>query len=367
MQARQLFRFNTARWIVAALLVAALVASSASRMAASQTVSPGSCQAIQSAIDALPPGGGEVIVLAGTYVCDAPIVIDRNNVKLRGEGMATVIRVANGANIPAIIVGQTINEPTTTRRGIQISDLLVDGNRAHQTFECWGGDCDTGPHSVRNNGITLRRVRDVLIENVTTRRARSGGVVVEKGSRRVTIRDLWSYENELDGFAAYETRQSLFTGLHLFNNCFAGVSVDLDFDDNVLSDVSVFRSPSPTIDCPVLEALLAVPSGTVGTVGVFIRDARDNVFRGLRVTNSREHGVFIADAAPPNQPASGNSFFDVVIEDAGRHPLLAGQNAIHVADASCVNTLITGAQLINPSGSCVFQAAPVVQSGVICR
>ncbi len=170
------------------------------------------CLAIQAGIDALPPTGGQVIVHAGTYTCTVPIVIDRDNVDLRGQGPATVLRLADSANSPVLVLGQTTTLPFVTRSNIRVSDLFIDGNRESQTLECWGGPCDTGGlTAIRNNGITLRRVSDVLIERVTVSRARSGGLVSEKGSRRLTVRDFTSFDNHFDGLAAYETEDSTFS------------------------------------------------------------------------------------------------------------------------------------------------------------
>ena len=96
----------------------------------------GLCEAIQNAINVLPPQGGEVFMGPGTFTCTNPVVIDRDNVKLRGSGAGTILRLADGANAPVLIIGQTLNVPTVTRSNITVSDLVIDGNRANQTFEC---------------------------------------------------------------------------------------------------------------------------------------------------------------------------------------------------------------------------------------
>jgi len=133
----------------------------------------GTCANIQAAIDNLPASGGQVVIQAGTYTCSQAIVIDRDNVDLRGQGPPTVLRLADHANLPLLVLGQTLDEPLITRSNIRISDLTLDGNRENQDFECYDGDCGTYP--IRNNGITLRRVSDVLVERVTVTRGQVGG------------------------------------------------------------------------------------------------------------------------------------------------------------------------------------------------
>lgn len=101
----------------------------------------GLCTSIQDAINSLPSQGGEVLIDPGTYMCTNPVVIDRDNVNLRGAGPATILRLADGANAPVLIIGQTLNVPTVTRSNITVSDLVIDGNRANQTLECLRGEC----------------------------------------------------------------------------------------------------------------------------------------------------------------------------------------------------------------------------------
>ena len=299
------------------------------------------CQAIQKAINILPPEGGQVMIRAGTYTCNDPIVIDRDNVALRGEGPATILRLANGANSPVLILGQTTPMPTVTRRNIHVSDLVIDGNRGNQTFECLKGDC-TPTNPLRNNGVTLRRVSDIRIEHVTVFSARSGGLVSELICRRLTVRDFTAFDNHFDGLAGYETEDSTFSGLYLHDNLAAGFSFDIAFNKNVVSDTIITGS---------------------GSVGIFMRDARDNLFHGLQIRNSGQHGIFLAQVdTDATKPAAGNTFSGVIVSGS--------QGAgFRVNDLSCVSNIVTGAQFIGNSGGCISEASPglVLNSGTICR
>jgi len=303
----------------------------------------GDCRPIQQAIDALPSTGGQVIISADTYTCTTPIVIDRDNVTLRGQGPATMLRLADGANAPVLVLGQISTPPTITRNNIQISDLVIDGNRVNQTFECWGGNCGTGGMTdIRNNGITLRRVNDVLIERITVFGARSGGLVTEKGCRRLTIRSFTSFDNHFDGLAAYETEDSVFSDIYLYDNLAAGFSFDIRFNNNLISNVVITNS---------------------GSVGIFMRDSRDNVFYGLEIRNSTQHGVFLAQVdSDTTKPAYGNSFVAVVISNSGG----AG---LRVNDLSCQNNMVSASQLVGNSSGCISEVTPglVISGTVICR
>ena len=232
--------------------------------------------------------------------------------------------------------------PTTTYENISISDLTIDGNKAGQTNECWGGACDTGGLTyIRNNGITVRGASDVQIERVSVFRAKSGGLVTEKGCQRLTVRDFTSAENTFDGIAAYETENSLFSGLHLYENPFAGISLDIRFNNNIITNAILTNN---------------------GKQGIFMRDSRDNLFTEIQIRGSGEQGLFLAQVdTDATKPAAGNTFIGLVVSDLA-------QAGMRVNDLSCVNNLVVGSQFIN-NQVCISEPSPglVEQVGVICR
>lgn len=300
----------------------------------------GNCDAIQMAINALPATGGEISLQAGTYMCYQPIVIDKDNVRLRGQGAATLLRLATGADSPVVVIGQTVPVPTITRRNISIENLTIDGNRTGQHEECWGGLCNTNP--IRNNGITIRRAEDVYIGRVTVYSTRSGGLVSELTSRRLTVRDFTSYDNQYDGLAGYQTEESSFSGIKVHDNLGAGLSFDIGFNHNHLSEITITDNDS---------------------VGVFMRDSHDNLFGSLQVLRNGDHGVFLAQVdADTSKPAAHNLFTGLVVSGS------AGAG-LRVNDASCVGNMVIGGQLSANAGGCISEATPgmVQDLGVLCR
>lgn len=326
---------------LAALLIAATPAAAQVKR---RTVLSGDlvdCPAIQRAIDALPAAGGEVALAARTFTCNAPIVIARNDVTLRGSGPATLLRLADAANAPVIVIGGTEAVPATTYRRIAVMDLAIDGNRRNQSFECFRGDC-TETNALRNNGVSVRRVEDVLVQNVRVTGARSGGLVTELGVRRATVRDFTAADNSFDGLAGYQTEDSVFDGLYLHDNLEAGISLDIQFNNNLIANAVIERT---------------------GKVGVFMRDARDNVFSGMQIRNSGEHGIFIAQVeGRPATAATGNSFVSLVVAKS------AGAG-VRVNDISCVNNLLASSQLIENRDGGVGEVVPglLQRSGVVIR
>jgi hypothetical protein len=277
---------------------------------------------IQQALDLLPESGGEVALPAGTIEVRQPIVLQRDHQTLRGSGNATVLRLADGVNCPVIILGEPVNNPKATVKDLHVSDLFIDGNRSHQQRELWRLHGEGS--EIRNNGITVQKVSDSTVEQVTCARCRSGGLVTTLGVRQLTVRDLTAFDNEFDGLACYQTEDCLFTDLYLHDNPGAGISLDLAFNHNVISN-----------------AVLAA-----NDLGIFMRESCDNQFHNISISNSRHYGVFMAHAETPTengwQPipqteCAHNAFTNLIASHCG-------DAAFRVNDTTCTNNIIVQPQ-----------------------
>lgn len=277
---------------------------------------------IQAALDNLPDSGGEVVLPAGTFAIHQPIVLHRDAQTLCGAGATTILKLADNANCPVIIMGEAVNHPQKTVKNLRVSHLFIDGNRLHQTRELWR---ETGEGSeIRNNGITVQSVSDSTVEAVTCARNRSGGLVTTLGVRRLTVRALEAFDNEFDGLACYLTTDSLFADLNLHDHPGAGISLDLAFNHNVVSNAVL----------------------TANDLGIFMRASWENQFYNVAIRNSRHHGVFMAHAE--TQTATGwgpapktecvyNSFTNLIAMNCGGA-------AFRINNTTCTNNLIIRAR-----------------------
>ncbi|MGA9776641.1 MAG: NosD domain-containing protein [Verrucomicrobiia bacterium] len=277
---------------------------------------------IQRALDLLPESGGEVVLPAGVFTIYQPIVLRRDHQTLRGAGKETILRLADGANCPVIIMGEPVNNPQHTIRYLCVNNLFIDGNRSHQQRELWRLFGEGS--QIRNNGITVQNVTDSVVEHVTCARCRSGGLVTTRGVRRLTVRDLTAFDNEFDGLACYHTEDSLFTELDLHDNPGAGISLDLAFNNNTISN-----------------ALLVA-----NDLGIFMRASRGNKFYNISIQDSRHYGVFMAHAERqtvrgwvpvPRTECVHNAFTNLVASNCGGA-------AFRVNDTTCTNNVIIGAK-----------------------
>jgi hypothetical protein len=273
---------------------------------------------IQEALDALPKSGGEVVLPPEKISIRQPVVLRRDNQTLRGSGTATILRLADNANCPVLILGEPVNHPKRTVSHLRVADLFIDGNRRNQQRELWrlAGEGS----EIRNNGITVQGVSDSTVENVTCAACRSGGLVTTLGVKRLTVRGLTAFDNQFDGLACYHTTHSVFSDLYLHDNPGAGISLDLAFDHNVISN-----------------AFLAG-----NDLGIFMRASRDNQFHNVTIDNSHHFGVFMAHAeqfiagvlqAAPESECTQNAFTNLIAKNCGGA-------AFRVNNSTCVNNVI---------------------------
>ena len=310
----------TAGWIL--LVVFALRLAAANASSDSPTVLPlpagVSGSEIQRALDSLPDSGGEVVLPAGQFEIHAPLTLSRNNETLRGAGPGTVLHLADDANCPVIILGEPINAPTQTIRHLLVTGFFIDGNRVHQSRELWRMSGEGS--EIRNNGITVQRVSDSRVENVTIARCRSGGLVTTRSVHGLVVCGLESFDNQFDGLACYETAECAFLDLNLHDNPGAGISLDLAFNNNVISNA-------------VLVA---------NDLGIFMRASRENRFLNVAIHNSRHFGVFMAHTerrtangwgAAPQSECTYNSFTNLMATDCGGA-------AFRVNNTTCTNNIL---------------------------
>ena len=274
---------------------------------------------IQRALDQLPAAGGTVVLPPGVYQIHRPVFLNRNGVTLSGSGDLTVLRLADQADCPVVVLGSTLGHPAQILHDLRLSDLVIDGNRTHQLIEQWRDPMNTS--GIQNNGIMIQAVSNSVVERVVAAHCRSGGLVTANGTRNLTVTDFTSFDNQFDGLACYKTENSVFTKLDLHDNQCAGISLDLDFDHNVISDSTL----------------------TGNDLGIFMRESRDNRFRNLNIAQSRHDGVFLAQwgtFAPatgwrliPQTECTDNRFSELKI-----HACAGVAFCVH--DPACVNNVV---------------------------
>jgi hypothetical protein len=325
---------------ISPILALAFVFLPHSNFAASISVPPGAGgTGIQSALNAL-PAGGEVVLSAGKYLVQQPIMLNSDRQTLRGAGASTVLYLADGANCPVVILGSLSKHADHPTKGLRLADLLIDGNRLNQQKEYWRFLPEGA--GVYNNGVDIWGADSATVERIVCCHCRSGGMVASARTRRLTVRDYTAFDNQFDGLACYLTEESHFSHLNLHDNLAAGISLDLNFNNNVIQDTVLAGDD----------------------VGIFMRQSCNNVFEGVTIQQSRQHGVFMAESGVqtkagwrvcPGTECTGNTFSKLLISHCHGKAFL-------VNDAGCTNNTISAGQFLdNAQGGLVQAAADLVR------
>ena len=100
---------------------------------------------INAAIQALPSGGGEIVILDGTYNITATIAMNKDNVKLSGNGNATVLRRMWNSS-----AGEGVITITAVSGGCCVENIFVDGNKS-----AYNSSDNTGINLTSSNNNTI--------------------------------------------------------------------------------------------------------------------------------------------------------------------------------------------------------------------
>lgn len=244
---------------------------------------------IQAAINALPAGGGRVVLLEGTFDISNDIDLV-SNLKLSGQGDSTILQMADGVAGDHCLTGNAITN-------VEISDLLVDGDKAAQT-------------GVQTQfGIYWTTVSHSIIIGVS---------VIDVGSSAA-----------LSGYGIY------------FNNCDHNVVTNCKLSgckrENIVifngSDYNIF-SNSITRDCDDRN--------------VVIHDSSYNLITNIVSDNSGNDGINITGAC------IGNEISDCIIANSGAEGIYTEGGAdAHIVNNVIYNSATYGISVTSPGASII--------------
>ncbi|MEZ0392256.1 MAG: right-handed parallel beta-helix repeat-containing protein [Pseudobdellovibrionaceae bacterium] len=308
-----------------------------------QAQSPQDCQVIQNLINKAAQKKSaepvEVRVPEGDYLCKKPIIINQSNLKIIGANQNVRLKIADKKNIPAIIIGSEktqwdakANDFVTPYRvhHVEVDGFKVDGNKENQSDECWNGHLqkskkdktprgctDTGESAIRNNGITIRGADHIRVANVVLNNTRSGGLVTEKNCHDLVIENMTAENNFFDGFAGYQTVNSVIRKSRLSNNNGAGASLDIDYSHNRFEDVDFVNNAHQ---------------------GIFARGLQGLTCDHCTIDGSGQQGIFLANSSVKPCPSEVR-ILNSTIKGSGRLKKDEG-HGIRLNDLDCEDTCV---------------------------
>ncbi len=247
---------------------------------------------------------------SGVISLSEPIIVSSGE-SLIGNNTSLILK--DGANCPMIIIGDTNPDPQFLTENVTISSIRLLGNKENQQWEGWGGDPIHKEHAIRNNGITVRHAKGVVINDVDISSCRSGGIVIERGSSDVVVINSTSSYNHFDGLAAYESDRVFCYNVNLTHNDFAGISLDLRFNHGAVVNSFI---------------------GYNRREGVFARHSNHNLFDRVTFNGNEGYHIFLAQSELFDSASKSNTFISCSFSNEGE--------VMKVNDSSCVDNFLIG-------------------------
>jgi len=228
---------------------------------------------INEALSNLPSGGGIVRIKKGTYNLTGVVEILKSNVILEGEGTATLLRVANSANLGDVVrIG---NGGTVSYTNITVRDFMIDGNQANQT-------------SGANSPLVL------------------WGTTSYKHSK-LTIENLWLTGAKQDCLKVIAIEDSVIKNCYIYSNTGTAIglftsSQYISIIGNVLASNSYGVYDSACNYCTITGNVLRNNG-----YGVYVNSGWREVISGNMFYTSTNYGVYLVGAQ--RVTVTGNHFY----------------------------------------------------------
>lgn len=267
---------------------------------------------INEAISNLPAGGGIVRLKKGTYTINAAISILKSNVVLEGEGAATVIKMANAANLDYLVaIG---DGGVTAYNNCTIRNIRFDCNKANQTLGSGSGPVVYGASATKNT--------------------------------RHIIENCWIHDSRVDALRLIGAEDCIVKGCIIWNAGGSGIGI---FTSSYYN----------TIQGNVLR--------TNGNYGVYDSAGNYNTISG-NVFNAQSYGYYSNNAW--RETIVGNVFYNhttaAIYINGGQHITVTGNNSyedskfVHIIGTNAITQFnaITGNTIVwNDTDGVVLEAS----------
>lgn len=290
---------------------------------------------INAAISALPSGGGEIILLDGTYSLTGKIQISgKSNVSIRGNGDSTVLkREWDSGSSEGVITITNSGSP-------KIQNLIIDGNASNYTnANNYGIHISNSSRcSIINNvitdtqiGVNINGVSYIFIGGNIYYRSRDTGIRLSSTSNVSIYNNICdSLNNGLHGIYLTSTTGAVLSGNVCINNYTAGIRLENLSRNNIIGNICNSNSG---FGIALSSANHCSISGNTcednDSVGINISGCYYTTV-GTNVANNNETGIRLASLSR-NNTVTGNTCYD---NDVGI--LLSVVDRITIVGNTCI-------------------------------
>ena len=224
---------------------------------------------IMQALDALPETGGEVVILDGTYDIKESINITKDNVSLRGNGNATILKrmydstnADSGSDAMGLIT-------LYKKSGCKIQDLQIDGNKARYTASS-------------NHGIYLYSSSNNTITGITCNNNSNNGIRLSSSSNNNTV-----------------------TGNTCNNNNSSGIILSSSSNNNTVTGNTCNNNGNGIFLYSPSNNTVTGNTCNNNNHGIYLSSSSNNTITGNTCNNNYYHGIYLSSSS--NNTVTGNT------------------------------------------------------------
>jgi parallel beta-helix repeat protein len=241
---------------------------------------------INAAITALPATGGEVVILDGTYNITAKINVAKNNVSIRGNGNATILkRMYNSSTGEGVIT-------LTSRSGCKIANLQVDGNKASYTAS-------------NNFGIYLSSSSNNTVTGNTCNNNNNDGIRLYSSSNNTVTGNTYNnnsnygiylYSSSSDNTVTGNTCNNNSTGIYLSSS--SNNTVTGNTCNNTVTGIYLYSSSNN-------NTVTGNTCNNNSNYGIRLSSSSNNTVTGNTCNNNSNYGIRLYSSS--NNTVTGNT------------------------------------------------------------
>ena len=204
---------------------------------------------INNAIQALPTTGGEIKILDGTYNITATISVNKNNVKISGNGATTILkRMWDSSSKEGVITS------TGGQEGCCINYLQIDGNKTVYT-------------NFNNCGIFIQSKNNIITKIISNNN--NYGIYLSDGDNN-TITGNTCNSNNTYSIYLFNTNNNIITG----NIC----------NSNDTYGIHLSNSDNNTITSNTCNS---------NDYGIYLSNSEDNTITGNTCISNNNYGIYL--------------------------------------------------------------------------
>ena len=270
---------------------------------------------INNALNALPAGGGEIVILDGTYNIEGAIHVAKDNTTLRGNGNATVLkRIYNSASTDE---GNTARGLITLngKKGCKIKDLYIDGNRDNYSstynygiYLVSSSSDNTVTGNICNNngntGICLSSSNNNTMSGNTCNNNGTYGIDLDNSNNNTVTGNtcnnngpygIRSGKSSSDNTISGNTCNNNVSGIYL-NNSNNSTITGNTCNNNETYGIYLFSSGDNTIN----NTISGNTCNNNGTCGICLYSSSNNTVTGNTCNNNSSYGIHLSSSSSNN-------------------------------------------------------------------